>query len=107
MFTQFTACVSHDICAKLARNLGAWSTHFRKEIWGAWLRNSRSPQHTGILAYITGILAYQSIYSWEQVVLSRYIKLGLQPMAGQRSPGAPAGRDRRAGHPRSGHMKVG
>ena len=42
MFTQFTACVSHDICAKLARNLGAWSTHFRKEIWGASLRNSRS-----------------------------------------------------------------
>ena len=47
MFTQFTACVSHDICAKLARNLGAWSTHFRKEIWGAWLRNSRSPQAAG------------------------------------------------------------
>ena len=30
----------------------------------------------------------------------------LQPMAGQRSPGPPAGRDRRAGHPRSGHMKI-
>ena len=32
----------------------------------------------------------------EQVVHSRYIQLGLQPMAGQRSPGPPAGRDRRA-----------
>ena len=43
----------------------------------------------------------------EQVVHRRYIQLGLQPMAGQRSPGPPGGRDRRAGHPRSGHMKVG
>jgi hypothetical protein len=46
MFTQFMACVSHDICAKLARNLGARSMHFSKEIWGALLRNSRLPQAT-------------------------------------------------------------
>ena len=43
----------------------------------------------------------------EQVVHSRYLQLGLQPTTGQRSPSPPGGRDRRAGHPRSGHMKVG
>ena len=32
----------------------------------------------------------------EQAVHSRYIQLGLQPIAGQRSPGPPGGRDRRA-----------
>ena len=34
----------HDVCAKVARKLGARSTHFRKEIWGASLRNSDLPQ---------------------------------------------------------------
>ena len=43
----------------------------------------------------------------EQVVHSRYTHLFTVVTAGQRSPGPPAGRDRRAGHPRSGHVKVG
>ena len=37
----------------------------------------------------------------EQVVHSRYTHLFTVVTAGQRSPGPPAGRDRRAGHPRS------
>ena len=43
----------------------------------------------------------------EQVVHSRYTYLFTAVTAGQLSPGPPAGSDRRAGHPRLGHMKVG
>ena len=43
----------------------------------------------------------------EQVVHSRYVQLDSSPWPANGRRGPLGGRDRRAGHPRSGHMKVG